>query len=137
MLDVGKPVLLEDASFLADALADYGAAFLEEPLSPDDLGGFAALTARAKTPTATVEKETTRFDFRDLMERGGLRIIQPDIARCGGLPNSSELPRSQKFAVFAWSRIAGLQISSFQRPLRCCHRYRTLPVLNSTQTAIL
>jgi L-alanine-DL-glutamate epimerase-like enolase superfamily enzyme len=37
------------------------------------------------TPIATGEKETTRFGFRDLMERGRLRIIQPDAARVGGL----------------------------------------------------
>jgi L-rhamnonate dehydratase len=85
MLDMGNPVPLEDAIYLADALADYGVAFLEEPLSPDDLDGFAILTGRSKTPIATGEKETTRFGFRDLMERGGLRIIQPDIARCGGI----------------------------------------------------
>lgn len=85
MLDMGTPIPFEEALWLADALAEYRVAFLEEPLSPDDLDGFAALTARARTPIATGEKETTRFGFRDLVERGGLRIIQPDIARCGGI----------------------------------------------------
>jgi L-alanine-DL-glutamate epimerase-like enolase superfamily enzyme len=47
MLDLGNPTPLEDANFLADALANYGVAFLEEPLSPGDQDGFAALTARA------------------------------------------------------------------------------------------
>ena len=36
-------------------------------------------------PIATGEKESTRFGFRDLIERGRLRIIQPDAARVGGL----------------------------------------------------
>jgi len=70
---------------LGNALAEDDVFFLEEPLSPDDLDGFAALVAASPTPIATGEKETTRFGFRDLMERGKLRIIQPDIARAGGL----------------------------------------------------
>jgi L-alanine-DL-glutamate epimerase-like enolase superfamily enzyme len=85
MVDMGTPIPLDDAIWLGDALADYGVFFLEEPLSPDDLDGFARLTARSPTPIATGEKETTRFGFRDLIDRGGLRIIQPDVARCGGI----------------------------------------------------
>lgn len=85
MVDMGTPVPLDDAIWLGDALADYAVRFLEEPLSPDNLDGFARLTARSRTPIATGEKETTRFGFRDLIERGGLRIVQPDIARCGGI----------------------------------------------------
>jgi L-alanine-DL-glutamate epimerase-like enolase superfamily enzyme len=85
MVDMGTPIPLDDAIWLGDALAEQGVFFLEEPLSPDDLDGFARLTARSRTPIATGEKETTRFGFRDLIERGGLRIIQPDIARCGGI----------------------------------------------------
>ncbi len=85
MIDMGVPVTLDDALWLCDALADQGVAFLEEPLSPDDLEGFARLTEMSRTPIATGEKETTRHGFRDLIDRGGLRIVQPDIARCGGI----------------------------------------------------
>ncbi|RVT81696.1 mandelate racemase/muconate lactonizing enzyme family protein [Rhodobacteraceae bacterium CCMM004] len=91
MIDMGTPVPLEDALWLGDALAEHGVAFLEEPLSPDDLDGFARLTDRSRTPIATGEKETTRHGFRDLMERGGLRIIQPDVARCGGITETMRI----------------------------------------------
>ncbi|MEQ9813700.1 MAG: mandelate racemase/muconate lactonizing enzyme family protein [Azospirillaceae bacterium] len=85
MVDMGTAIPFDDALWLARALADTGVRFLEEPLSPDDLDGFRALVAASPTPIATGEKETTRFGFRALMEQGGLRIIQPDVARCGGL----------------------------------------------------
>jgi len=85
MLDMGFEVPLEDAIHLGRALADHGVYFLEEPLAPDDLEGFARLTAVSPTPIATGEKETTLRPYRDLMERGGLRIVQPDIARVGGI----------------------------------------------------
>jgi L-alanine-DL-glutamate epimerase-like enolase superfamily enzyme len=85
MIDMGSPVPFNDAVWLGKALAEQDVFFLEEPLSPDDLDGFAALVEASPTPIATGEKETTRFGFRDLMDRGKLRIIQPDIARVGGL----------------------------------------------------
>ncbi len=102
MIDMGNPVLLEDALWLGDSLADHRVAFLEEPLSPDDLDGFARLTARSRTPIATGEKETTRFGFRDLIERGGLRIIQPDVARCGGI--------TEMMRIVALAEIRGVRV---------------------------
>ncbi len=91
MIDMGFAVPLEDAIFLGRAFADYGVYFLEEPLSPDDLDGFAKLTAVSPTPIATGEKESTVYAYRDLMERGGLRIIQPDIARVGGISEAMRI----------------------------------------------
>jgi L-rhamnonate dehydratase len=85
MIDLGFAAPLEDAIYLGRALADPGVFFLEEPLSPDDLTGFAKLTSVSPTPIATGEKETTLHPYLDLMERGGLRIIQPDVARVGGI----------------------------------------------------
>lgn len=91
MLDMGTPVPFDDALWLARALADHEVHFLEEPLSPDDLDGFAALVAASPVSIATGEKETGRFGFRDLMEHGGLRIIQPDLARCGGITEARRI----------------------------------------------
>jgi L-rhamnonate dehydratase len=85
MLDMGFPIPLEDAIWLGRALAEHDVFFLEEPLSPDDIAGFARLTAASPTPIATGEKETTQYPFIDLMDRGGLRIVQPDVARVGGI----------------------------------------------------
>jgi L-rhamnonate dehydratase len=88
MIDMGFPVPLQDALYLGDALAEHRVFFLEEPLHSDDLAGYAKLSAASRTPIATGEKETTQYPFIDLMERGGLRIIQPDVARVGGILES-------------------------------------------------
>ena len=85
MFDIGVPMPFNDALYLGKALAESGVAFLEEPLAPDDLRGFAALVAASPTPIATGEKETTQFPYLDLMDRGNLRIVQPDVARIGGI----------------------------------------------------
>lgn len=85
MIDIGYGLEVRHAIRLARILEEYDIAFLEEPLSPDNLAGFACLSAATTVPIATGEKETTRFGFLELMERGKVSIIQPDIARAGGL----------------------------------------------------
>ena len=84
MLDVGVPMPLQRAIKLARALEPYSVGFLEEPLSPDDLGGYAKLAQATATPIAAGEKENTRFGFADLITRGGIAVAQPDVARVGG-----------------------------------------------------
>lgn len=91
MVDMGFAVPLEDAIYLGRALAEHRVFFLEEPLSPDDVAGFARLTAVSPTAIATGEKETTQYPFIDLMDRGGLRIIQPDVARVGGISEAMRI----------------------------------------------
>jgi len=84
MLDIGVPLKLRDALYLAQGLAEYNVFFLEEPLSPDDIEGYKKLSELSPVSIACGEKETTRFGFRDLIERAKLDIIQPDLARAGG-----------------------------------------------------
>ena len=85
MIDMGFAVPLDHALYLGRAYAEHEIYFLEEPLSPDDVVGFAKLVAASPTPIATGEKESSLYGYVDLMDRGGLRIIQPDIARVGGI----------------------------------------------------
>jgi len=59
--------------------------FLETPLPSDDLQGYAELAATAPMPIAAGEWLATRFECLDLMDRGQVAVIQPDIGRVGGL----------------------------------------------------
>ncbi len=91
MIDIGTAMPFDDAVRLGRGLADHGVYFLEEPLSPDDIAGYAELVAMSPTPIATGEKETTQYPYLDLMDRGGLRIIQPDVARVGGISETMRI----------------------------------------------
>jgi L-alanine-DL-glutamate epimerase-like enolase superfamily enzyme len=88
MIDMGFSVPLDHAIHLGRAYAEHDLFFLEEPLSPDDVAGFAKLVAASPTPIATGEKASHEFDYLDLMDRGQLRIVQPDIARMGGISST-------------------------------------------------
>lgn len=65
--------------------ADLDLFFLETPLPSDDLDGYAKLAESAPMPIAAGEWLATRFECLDLMDRGKVAVIQPDIGRVGGL----------------------------------------------------
>lgn len=64
---------------------DFDLFFIETPLPSDDLDGYARLAAEQPIPIAAGEWLATRFEFRDLMDRGKVRVVQPDVGRVGGL----------------------------------------------------
>jgi len=101
MIDMGFAVPLDHAIHLGRAYFEHGIYFLEEPLSPDDLDGFAKLVAASPTPIATGEKASHEFDYLDLMDRGNLRIIQPDIAQWAASRRCCALSRRRKRATCA------------------------------------
>lgn len=66
-------------------LEPYGLLWLEEPLLPHDLDGYKYLSDRSAIPISCGEHEYTRWGFRRLIEDAGIRILQPDTNRVGGI----------------------------------------------------
>jgi L-alanine-DL-glutamate epimerase-like enolase superfamily enzyme len=91
MIDVGMPLPFDRAAALADGLADLDVVFLEEPLAADDHEGYRKLVGRSRVRIAAGERETALGGFRDLVERTQLPIIQPDVARVGGISEASRI----------------------------------------------
>lgn len=65
--------------------ADFNLYFIETPLPADDLAGYARVATEQPTPIAAGEWLATRFEFLDLMDRGRVQVVQPDVGRVGGL----------------------------------------------------
>ncbi len=85
MIDAHGSLEVAVAIKLAKALEPYDIAWFEEPVSPDDRAGQAEVRRATTIPIASGEREFTRFDFLELLERRALDIAQPDVARAGGL----------------------------------------------------
>jgi L-rhamnonate dehydratase len=87
MLDAGYGygTNVDDALYVASALAELNFSWLEEPFLPDELEAYAALTAKSPVPIAGGEQNATRWEFAELARMGAMNIWQPDIARCGGI----------------------------------------------------
>jgi galactonate dehydratase len=69
----------------AKALEPFNLYFFEEPCWPESIDGLADIQRAVKTPIATGERFTSQHQFRELLEKGGASVLQPDITHCGGL----------------------------------------------------
>jgi L-alanine-DL-glutamate epimerase-like enolase superfamily enzyme len=80
---------------VARGLEELGVFWLEEPFEPDEYEAYAELATSVEIRIAAGEQDTTRWGFRELIERGRVDLIQPDVTRCGGI---SELMRIAELA---------------------------------------
>ena len=69
----------------AKVLEPYRPFFIEEPCLPENALGMAKVAQMTDIPIATGERLSTRYQFRELLEKGACAIIQPDLCHCGGL----------------------------------------------------
>jgi len=97
MFDIGfipteaYPIDAVSRALLIRELEKYNPYWIEEPLFPDDLDGYAKLSEMFDTRIAGGENETTRYGFRELIEVGKVDVVQPDVTRCGGLSEARKI----------------------------------------------
>ena len=78
---VHKPM----AKVLARKLEQFDPMFLEEPVLSEHMGEFKEIARCCNVPIATGERLFSKYDFRRLLEEGGVDIIQPDLSHAGGI----------------------------------------------------
>lgn len=83
LIDAGQVWNWKTALKRAHQFLEYRPFWIEEPLHPEDIAGYARLTAESPVPIATGEAEARYIDFERLIVEGGLDWIQPDPGRCG------------------------------------------------------
>lgn len=86
MVDV--QYMFPDAATAAPILKEweeFNLCFVETPVWSDDLHEYAKLAEAVDIPIAAGEWLATRHEFADLMARGGIAVVQPDIGRVGGM----------------------------------------------------
>ncbi len=81
----GRPLSVSAAGAFIDALAPIEPMFVEEPLPPEDVEGLAELRARHSVPMASGERLHRRSEFKAVLDRRAVDVIQPDICHVGGL----------------------------------------------------
>jgi L-alanine-DL-glutamate epimerase-like enolase superfamily enzyme len=91
MIDAGQVWDTRTALRMASMLEGYGIGWLEEPVAPDNLTGYRALSDRSSLTIAGGEAESDFAAFERLIDDGGVDLIQPDLARCGGLTQGRRL----------------------------------------------
>jgi L-alanine-DL-glutamate epimerase-like enolase superfamily enzyme len=69
----------------AAAFAPFDLAWLEEPLPAEDVSGHRHLREHTAIPVAVGESMYHLSQFREYLEQGACSIVQPDVARIGGI----------------------------------------------------
>jgi L-alanine-DL-glutamate epimerase-like enolase superfamily enzyme len=85
MADAHGTYSVPEARRFCDGVDECDLFWFEEPVNADDRDGAAEVRAHARMPIAAGESEFTRFDFRDLIQRRAVDVLQPDLAICGGI----------------------------------------------------
>ena len=82
---------LEYARRMVRALAPFNLRWLEEPLIPDDIAGYADLRAMGHVPIAGGEHEYTLHGFRQMLDAKAIDIAQFDVNRVGGITAAKKI----------------------------------------------
>ena len=85
MVDAHGTWSVREAQRFARKVEAYDLAWLEEPVSPDNLAGQAEVRAVTDIPIAAGESEQTRFAFREMLDARAVDVLQPDPAIAGGI----------------------------------------------------
>jgi L-lyxonate dehydratase len=91
MADAYMGWTLDYAKRMLPLLEPFHLRWLEEPVIPDDIRGYAELKAYGRIPIAGGEHEFTLSGFRDLLEARAIDYIQFDTNRVGGITQARKI----------------------------------------------
>jgi L-alanine-DL-glutamate epimerase-like enolase superfamily enzyme len=109
MVDVGY--LFNDvptALRVCRQLEELNIEFFETPFPVDSPEAYAKLAGKTSIPLAMGEHGVTRWEFLDMMDRGGVTVVQPYMTTCGGLTEAKRIvelaiPRGAQVCPGNWS----------------------------------
>jgi L-alanine-DL-glutamate epimerase-like enolase superfamily enzyme len=91
MVDANQSWRVDEAIPRAQQLERFNLFWLEEPLEATDLDGFARLGRHTTIARAGGESLYSPAAFHQCIRRGALDILQPDVARIGGITKAIQV----------------------------------------------
>lgn len=114
----------KEAIQVVRALEPFAPYLIEELLHPEDYDGYRRLSEAVDVRIACGEQESTDWGFHQLIERGRVDVLQPDLTRCGGFTAARKIvhmaERANRLVIpHSWSSdlltAASLHLAAFQR----------------------
>ena len=126
-LDFHGRVSAPMAKVLIKELEPYRTLFIEEPVLAEQAEYYPKLAEQTHIPIAAGERMFSRFEFKRVLEAGGIAILQPDPPTRVASPNATKLPEWQKPTMWRWPRTVRLGqlrwrpacTSTSSRAMRC------------------
>ena len=85
MTDANQRFTVDEAIRRARCLTPLDIAWIEEPMTADDLMGHVRLSQSTTLPVAVGESIYSPLHFREYLQQGACSIVQVDVARIGGI----------------------------------------------------
>lgn len=93
MVDANMKWSVDEAIRAARAFRPYDPVWLEEPVIPDDLEGYARVARDGGLPIAMGENLRTLWEFRHAITIGKVSFPEPDVTNCGGVTAFMKIAR--------------------------------------------
>ena len=96
-VDANQNWQVHEAIATLESLADHNLIFVEEPLRADaSMREWSVLAGAVSAPLAGGENITSREMFLNFMDAGKLNVIQPDVAKWGGVSGAIDIASAAK-----------------------------------------
>jgi L-fuconate dehydratase len=119
MIDANQVWEVDEAIAWVKELGRFDPYFIEEPTSPDDVGGHRKVReAIAPVKVATGEMCQNRIMFKQFIAGGAIDIVQIDACRIGGLNEVlSVLVMAAKYGLPVWPHAGGVGLCEYVQHL--------------------
>ena len=84
-LDANNAWGLTTAIQIARRLEPFDIYWLEEPILADEIDSLAQLAQATRIPIAAGENHYGKWEFKELIEKRAVAIVQADVVKCGGV----------------------------------------------------
>lgn len=109
---------------VAKMLEPLNLMWLEEPIPAENIDAYQKITASTSTPICAGENTYLAYGFREMLEKGAVDIIMPDLQKAGGL---GEGQRIANLANLYYVPFAPHMVASFLGAMASSHVCASVP----------
>ena len=85
LIEVHGRLTPDEAIRIGEALTEFRPFWYEEPIPPQNVDAMVRVSQALNIPLATGERLYTKWEFKDLIEKQAVAVVQPDSCQAGGI----------------------------------------------------
>jgi galactonate dehydratase len=90
-IEIHRRLTPAEAVVLAHGIEPFHPFFYEDPIRPDNFDAMAEVAKKIHIPIATGERIHTIYEFEELLSKGAVQYVRPDVCLAGGLSQSKKI----------------------------------------------